>query len=533
MSTHFTPSPSAVEGLGNAFSNLAVTIGGKLDQATMASQYNNGQEILRRSTNDFLQKLSQDTNTDGYSDKLSQFEDQTWKQLDKVVTHQGARNQLYQWWQGNRDTVESDVQAQSMKVQGQKALGLREATLNSVLASDMTAEQQKQKYIQTTLPLVQNGLIDPVTAEIDKANFFHSVDVQQATNGAFAFVKKKGLDGMPDFSGAHGFLADPKNTKGLSATEVDTIDKKITTMEHAQDYENQKANASTERNLTEIESAVLMGNGKLSDFLDAINKATFVGTTQAQAQAKLKWAKEYDAMVDELARRPKNTTFKILGDEDNPVLNDLLTQAMDPRAPNTEAYYNAITLKAMKAYHTDHTITDTQFEKIANAAKPRTDNRMARYELTLSAPAGSTDVVKNAFTQAKADFANYLNNNPTADSAQVDAYAQKVHDMAVKGIASKAGATYFSDAATAILGGAPITAGQPSGRPFETPQGQTPSPAGSPQYPKALTDKVPGITGVPTVKNGRTYYTDKAGKEYQVVKGVVVVWDGSTWQTLK
>lgn len=65
MSDAFRPSPKAILDLGNAVSDFFFTVADKMDAAEATTQFNNGQESLRRSTNQFYLGLQGDPNWKG------------------------------------------------------------------------------------------------------------------------------------------------------------------------------------------------------------------------------------------------------------------------------------------------------------------------------------------------------------------------------------------------------------------------------------------------------------------------------------
>ena len=103
MSDVFRPSPGAVREVGNAFANLGFTIAGKLDDAEVASEYNNGMENLRRGLTQFDLSLEQNPDWRKYPEMAAQKENELWQQVDQTTKNPRAKNALQDQWQAMRD----------------------------------------------------------------------------------------------------------------------------------------------------------------------------------------------------------------------------------------------------------------------------------------------------------------------------------------------------------------------------------------------------------------------------------------------
>jgi hypothetical protein len=295
------PSPQAVAGLGSALANLGLMIAGKLDQAELASQYNNGQEILRRNLNQFELNLQSDPNWREYPSKLAAAESDWWAQIDSVVKHQGAKNALQEWWMTARDSAEHRVGQAQLNAQGNAILGTYQQNVDA-LAKDPTVapDGKKARWEELTRPLVQSLLIDPQTAEIRRQAFYHAADLLGAENGVMAIIRQPGPDGLPNFDAARVFVADPSNPlmQNLTEDERQSLDSHITSLEAVQDKQDSRANDKTEVDLAKEYSNIIENDLPPVTFKQLIDAAKDKWRGKEISARMEKWAARYRTIID-------------------------------------------------------------------------------------------------------------------------------------------------------------------------------------------------------------------------------------------
>ena len=106
---------AAEAGLGQTLFKGALTLYDKLDQAEQTSQFNVGQTQLTNAMNQFDYQRSTKGAADflQWQDQNTKAMDEAWATIEKTIPNQGAKNQLNDWWQGQKESrsrrIESDI----------------------------------------------------------------------------------------------------------------------------------------------------------------------------------------------------------------------------------------------------------------------------------------------------------------------------------------------------------------------------------------------------------------------------------------
>lgn len=340
MSDAFRPSPKAILDLGNAVSDFFFTVADKMDAAEATTQFNNGQESLRRSTNQFYLGLQGDPNWKGYQEKGAKFVNDQNQLIDKLATNPRAKQALQQWWMSQRDSLEVKVGQAAYDGRSNETLGTATKSINGVMqdvvSGTLDAESAKAKLRVLQNPLVQSNLVDKDVAEDNYKKWDHTIDVGSTTHQAFSLLRQKTADGLPNFQAAHDFLSDPKNTPGLSDVEVEQIDNRITHLEAVQDSEDKRTNDKLEGPLGDMYSKVMTGDATLGDFKSLIQQSRGQWAGKEKGERDRKWSGYYESEIRaEQARGKEQRTEERAakaerGGYDTETANDLQTKMWDP-----------------------------------------------------------------------------------------------------------------------------------------------------------------------------------------------------------
>jgi hypothetical protein len=326
---------------GNAVTDLFFTIADKLYAAEATTQFNNVQESLRRSVNDFSLNLQSDPDWKSYQEKGAKFIDEQNQIIDKMATNGHAKQALQQWWMSQRDTLMEKVGQQAWNGRANETVGTATKSINdtmqSVVSGTLSADEGKAKLRVLQDPLVRSNLVDKPTAEANYKDWDHKIDQAAATHGAFALIRQKTADGLPNFQAAHDFLADPKNTAGLSDTEVEQIDNRVTHLETVQDSEDKRANDKLEAPLGDMYSKVMLGDAGLPDFKSIIEQSRGKWVGKEKGERNRKWAGYYEQEVraEQTAARAVRTER---GGYDTDAANNLQTQMYDPEMTKEQKF---------------------------------------------------------------------------------------------------------------------------------------------------------------------------------------------------
>jgi hypothetical protein len=307
----FTPSPGAVDNLGNAVTNLVFTVAGKLDDAEKASEYNNGVETLRRGLTQFDLSLDQNPDWRKYPELAAQKENELWQQVDQATKHQGAKNELQQTWQQMRDAhlgaignISNNVRIKMYHADLVKRIDQRE---KDVEAGTITAAEAASANDADLKAASDTSVIDPTAAfttgeqskaYMQTAEASRKIREEARANGWDAAIAK-----IPEIAGQYSELKSPGQ-----------VDAFTTTMERQRDYaearqkkEDDKINGDTDIKLADMWSDFLIGEKDIS--LDQMKKAIDGGDFRRQEGAQLKrsWLANLESYVKQGGRGGKKS----------------------------------------------------------------------------------------------------------------------------------------------------------------------------------------------------------------------------------
>jgi hypothetical protein len=379
---NFNPSAGAVFGALESLTNFGLTIYGKLDQADMITQYNAGQELLRRGTNDFFLQLQSEpydaTNPGGLTDeqakqqqmlatlglretpydpadpnvyvnKWAQAEQDLWEQVDKTVTNPGAKKELYNWWLQQRDAAEAQVAQIQFTAHGNAVIGTATKTSNGLMSDVATgrisADDAKTRIEQIWTPLERTNIIRPEELEDIVSKSAHQIDMISVQQGAFqAMQVPQGQ--RPNFDAAYAWLGDPANQAGLTDVEVQTVYNKVKQAEVAQDYQDTQANGKITDKLGDIIVSVDVGGADIKKSNEEYGKLLMQFQGKDAGEMQYKWAARYDALMAELDRRAKGLENRT---SDETTMNNLSSKAyrLNPQDSNAvQAFWKEIDVAA-------------------------------------------------------------------------------------------------------------------------------------------------------------------------------------------
>jgi hypothetical protein len=518
----FRPSPSAIMEAGNAVTDLFFTIADKLYAAEATTQFNNVQESLRRSVNDFSLNLQSDPDWKSYQEKGAKFIDEQNQIIDKMATNGHAKQALQQWWMSQRDTLMEKVGQAQWNGRANETIGTANKSINdtmqSVVSGTLSADEGKAKLRVLQDPLVRSNLVDKATAEANYKDWDHKIDQAAATHGAFALIRQKTADGLPNFQAAHDFLADPKNTLGLSDVEVEQIDTRVTHLETVQDSEDKRTNDKLEAPLGDVYSKVMLGDAGLPEFKAIIEQSRGKWVGKDKGERDRKWAGYYESEIRSLRADKK------AAEKDNSVFDGLLADSTNENIDQSVIIDNARDLMAK------HEISATQYKQVLAAVSPRVKARVKAYEEVFKTdPKNMTPEDIKGMQTALGYYRSWAADNMDATDKELSSQAQFYKNQAVNKVLKNLDSYYTArrQAMSAVAAGEtlPLTPGGLEGFPFGP---QTPS------YPQQLVSKLKNISILGTqIANGTTYYNGSDGKTYQVSKsGSILWWDGKKWQTM-
>ena len=523
MSDPFRPSARSILDFGKAIGDAFFTVADKLDAAEATTQFNNGQESLRRSVNQFSLDLQSDPDWKNYQNKGAKFIDQQNQLIDKLATNGRAKQMLQQWWMDQRDTLSARVGEEQLKGRRNETIGTANKNINDtmqdVVSGTIDAETGKAKLRALQDPLVRSNMVDRATAEANYKDWDHKIDQAAVTHGAFSQIKIKTPDGLPNFQAAHDFLANPKNTTGLSDAEVEMIDNKITHMEMVQDSEDKRTNDKLEQPLGEMYSKVMLGEEGLPDFKNLIDQSRKQWTGKEKGERDRKWASYYE---QELRSQKENIRA---AEKDNPIAEglqiDSTNQLIEPGVTVSNAW-DALS---------KHKITFNQFKGVQAAASPRVKAMALPFEADFKTDVSMKPEVIKAMNLALADFRSWVGDNMQGiTDEKMKAKAESLRADALKGVVTTAAAQAFAPGSYQARVAAAVSAAA-AGKPLDI--HELPRAPQETEVPKVFADKKITVARSQAT-NGTTYYDGADGKTYQVSKaGKLLWWDGKTWQTLK
>ena len=528
----FTPSNSAVEGLQNSIMNLAGTWVDKLDQANATMQFNNGQEILRRSMNQFELNLQSDPDWRTYDQKAQKFIDDTWKTVDGVVKHQGAKNALNQWWMDQRDSLQARVGESQLNGKRTETIALANGGLDQVMkdaSAGADPAQLKIKVSQIENTLLQGNMTDRVTMQSDIDKYNKQIDMSSLVANAFDLLKTTDPNQIPDDTEFLKFLGNPKNIPpGVTDEQVQSVRRQgqqFVTVQKA-DYDN-RAKQNNDKYESPIEDAIESGN--IMQAQKALHDSKFMNMFGGESSADIrnKWQSRIDSRANWLTSKDKaNKTIEPNGPDFQKYMALAHRGGQDP-GDVIDSILNSASAGNM---------TWEEEKQIESVLDPKVKAKAAPYEKLFSPSVftiGMTGTdpkvvaqktsIESALNYNGGIFDAWLSTHMDATSDQMATEAQHLHDEAIKGI--------VEDAATNIyIPKYEITGAQALGQP----PADKPAPATSPvaevtdnkklvaglQQALSRNIAIPKYTkslGDPTLKgkgpDGHTYYL-VSGKWY-------------------
>jgi len=519
----FRPSPSAIMEAGNAVTDLFFTIADKLYAAEATTQFNNVQESLRRSVNDFSLNLQSDPDWKSYQEKGAKFIDEQNQIIDKMATNGHAKQALQQWWMSQRDTLMEKVGQQAWNGRANETVGTATKSINdtmqSVVSGTLSADEGKAKLRVLQDPLVRSNLVDKATAEANYKDWDHKIDQAAATHGAFALIRQKTADGLPNFQAAHDFLADPKNTLGLSDVEVEQIDTRVTHLETVQDSEDKRTNDKLEAPLGDVYSKVMLGDAGLPEFKAIIEQSRGKWVGKEKGERDRKWAGYYESEIRSLRADKK------AAEKDNSVFDGLLADSTNENIDQSVIIDNARDLMAK------HEISATQYKQVLAAVSPRVKARVKAYEEVFKTdPKNMTPEDIKGMQTALGYYRSWAADNMDATDKELSSQAQFYKNQAVNKVLKNLDSYYTArrQVMSATAAGKPLDI---QAIPQQGLSPQSPPQAGSEELTKRGIDASYGGAD----SKGRIVFKNKAGDFYwkDSASGNWYVNKAGKWQILK
>jgi hypothetical protein len=503
----FNPSPGAVFGAGEAVTRLIETIGGKIYDAETETQYNHGAQLYRQATNQFLEEINLDPDYSKYNEKADKFKQKISQQVSSLITNPVAKNKLDEWWMQAGDDIDREVNVRRIKAWGNDVTATADkdtdSILNSVAAGQLTTEQGMEQIKRTWTPSLSSNLVDRNAYEKKLLGWQAEMRFDEVTHGAFAAMK--GTGGIPNFEALDKFLSDPLNTKGLNESQVESIRSKGNTYYKAWTADAKKqADDGNEKIALSIEKEIEDGN-----LMKARNLVTTSKWLEASGEKvsdlRDKWMSRIERAASGEGKVPSGGSK----------FYELARDAVDPRANLSSIRSIANSLLGKELSMQDH-------KQIMEILDSRTNPNIKAWD-KIFIPKGTDKNLDNRLAEANAMFSAFAAANKDMPPSALQKEAESLRDAAINN---------YLPTLVDILYPPAAPARSPTLAESERGSKTAPAPA-APQYPKALVD-VLGRSKVSVASSyqaaGKTYYQGTDGRKYQVVNGVVGVWDGSKWQ---
>jgi hypothetical protein len=181
---------AAKAGLAQTLFKGALTLYDKIDQAEQTSQFNVGQTQLTNAMNQFDYQRSTKGAADflQWQDQNTKAMDEAWATIEKTIPNQGAKNQLNDWWQGQKESrsrrIESDTINARINQLGGQYEDLRKRTITD---STLDVDSKVAKLTGLANQYTEMGVIPAQSAQDHLFADAHAL----YKNGNLSAIQKK------------------------------------------------------------------------------------------------------------------------------------------------------------------------------------------------------------------------------------------------------------------------------------------------------------------------------------------------------
>ena len=522
MSDPFRPSPSEIMDFSKSIGHLFFSISDKIIGAEATTQFNNTQESLRRSTNQFMLDLQSDPDWNNYGEKATKFIDQQNQMIDKMVTNGAAKQQILSWWMDSRDTIMSNVGKSQLVGRQNETIGTYNQNVDSLVKNvSQDPDTRKAKWETFTSGLVRGNIITLADAEKYRKNAYSQIETSDLMNKAADVAKNQGQEAAIEFIDKSTHLYPNIDEAGFDriARQVTALD----TMRRA------AANRQAKDNNDKIESKItdFERNGDRGGALHFLSDAKFQDIDGGEAGARV-WQYWYN----ELTKKEKeNGPKSSLGDtaEFKELMVASHQDGVDPAPLIKKAReYARRGLIDWKGEYGEDGIEAALDKKVMDKAAPYLDEFKDITNQVQNMKTDQQEAVRSALAYQGSKFKQWVSTHMDVSEDDMRQEAERRHKLAMKGIVEEAAKNIpYAEHNTPLA--QPLPPVPAGGHPKEKP---------APQYPKAVTDAFAGknisVSSTQTNAKGTVTYIGSDGRQYRTgTDNIVRFWDGKEWQILK
>jgi hypothetical protein len=242
--------------LGQTLFKGALTIYDHLESAEETSQFNVGQTQLTNAMNQFDYERSTKGAGDflQWQDQNTEAMDKAWATVEKTLPNQGAKNQLNDWWQGQKTARSKKIEDETIRarinVLGGQYDGLRKQTIND---SSMDADSKVGKLTMLAQQYSDMGAVDAKRAQdqlwVDAHGLYKNANLSAITKKMDELGIQAGFDWGNDPNSDYGQMLTPEDRLNNAKAAEEARKQSLT-------LQSERAKNSAEANVTTVMSWV-------------------------------------------------------------------------------------------------------------------------------------------------------------------------------------------------------------------------------------------------------------------------------------